>query len=94
MEDASFAPGSDESVLAAIGFDDFRSDGIQYVRSTLFQHELFLDLFLLDASMDFFAINAHIAWGRNTDLNPAWANTYDCELDFITNDDRFALPTC
>jgi hypothetical protein len=51
-------------------------------------------LFLLNACVNFFAIDPDVWGGLNADFNAAWANAYDREFDAIANDDRFAWSTC
>jgi hypothetical protein len=49
-----------------------------------------LFVLLLDARVDFLAVDPHVRRGLDSDLNPAGANSYDRELDAIADDDRFA----
>jgi hypothetical protein len=44
-------------------------------------------LFLLNAGMNFFAVDTDIGGRHNADLNPAWAYVYDSKLDAFADDD-------
>jgi hypothetical protein len=84
MKNPRVGTAIDDGVLVAVVIKNGGRNGNQNV----------VRLFLLNAAVDLFAVDANIGRGVDADLNAAGANAYDREFDAIADDDGFAGPTC